>query len=60
MEFINDHNPKLKPLHRVASVANDVAKELVANKSEEIRDGRANKDIMSLLGKRVTPLPALR
>lgn len=56
MEFINDHNPKLKVLHRVAGVANEVASGLIAQKTEDIKGGNPNKDIMTFLG---VPLPAL-
>ncbi|KAJ3850477.1 cytochrome P450 [Lentinula lateritia] len=49
MEFINDHNPKLKVLHRVAGVANEVASGLIAQKTEDIKGGNPNKDIMTFL-----------
>ncbi|KAJ3819916.1 cytochrome P450 [Lentinula raphanica] len=49
MEFINDHNPKLKPLHRVAKVANNVASGLIAQKMEDIKGGNPNNDIMTFL-----------
>ncbi|KAJ3784547.1 cytochrome P450 [Lentinula aff. detonsa] len=49
MEFINDHNPKLKALHRVANVANNVASGLIAQKMEDIKGGNPNNDIMTFL-----------
>ncbi|KAJ3748394.1 cytochrome P450 [Lentinula detonsa] len=49
MEFINDHNPKLKALHRVANVANNVASGLIAQKMEDIKGGTPNNDIMTFL-----------
>ncbi|KAJ3801770.1 cytochrome P450 [Lentinula aff. detonsa] len=49
MEFMNDHNPRLKPLHHVARVGNDVAKQLIAQKVEEIEQGTPNKDIYTTL-----------
>ncbi|KAJ3745703.1 cytochrome P450 [Lentinula detonsa] len=49
MEFMNDHNPRLKPLHHVARVGNDVAKQLIAQKVEEIEQGTPNKDIYTSL-----------
>ncbi|KAJ3985973.1 cytochrome P450 [Lentinula detonsa] len=49
MEFMNDHNPRLKPLHHVARIGNDVAKQLIAQKVEEIEQGTPNKDIYTSL-----------
>ncbi|KAF9075478.1 cytochrome P450 [Rhodocollybia butyracea] len=49
MEFINDHNPKMKALHRVAVVGSEVASGLIAQKTADIKNGTPNNDIMTLL-----------
>ncbi|KIK60492.1 hypothetical protein GYMLUDRAFT_609833 [Collybiopsis luxurians FD-317 M1] len=49
MEFINNYNPKLKALHSVERVANNVASDLISQKLEEIKQGVPNKDIMTFL-----------
>ncbi|KAJ3775907.1 cytochrome P450 [Lentinula raphanica] len=49
MEFLNDHNPRLKPLHDVAQVGNRVAQQLIAQKVEEIQNGHPHNDIYTSL-----------
>ncbi|KAJ3709680.1 cytochrome P450 [Lentinula raphanica] len=49
MEFLNDHNPRLKPLHDVAQVENRVAQQLIAQKVEEIQNGHPHNDIYTSL-----------
>lgn len=50
MEFMNDHNPRLETLHHVAHVGKGVAKQLIAQKVDEIEQGTPNTDIYTSLG----------
>ncbi|KAJ3852738.1 cytochrome P450 [Lentinula lateritia] len=49
MEFMNDHNPRLETLHHVAHVGNGVAKQLIAQKVDEIEQGTPDTDIYTSL-----------
>ncbi|KAJ3928858.1 MAG: cytochrome P450 [Lentinula lateritia] len=49
MEFMNDHNPRLETLHHVAHVGKGVAKQLIAQKVDEIEQGTPNTDIYTSL-----------
>ena len=52
LEFLNNTIPskRLATLKRASKVADGVAKELVATKSDALLDDKGKKDIMSLLG----------
>ncbi|KAH7878953.1 cytochrome P450 [Lentinula edodes] len=49
MEFMNDHNPRLETLHHVAHVGKGVAKQLIAQKVDQIEQGTPDTDIYTSL-----------
>ncbi|KIK60888.1 hypothetical protein GYMLUDRAFT_244041 [Collybiopsis luxurians FD-317 M1] len=51
VEYLNDHNPKFALLHRVAQVATNTAKDLIAMKSIAVMENKNKKDVMSILVK---------
>jgi hypothetical protein len=48
--YRNSSNPRLKQLAQTNELSKGVAKELVALKMEELADGVAKKDVLSLIG----------
>lgn len=52
VQFINDRssNPRLVQLRRTAAVSSSVAKRLIEEKAKELRAGKGNHDILTLLG----------
>ncbi|KIK60769.1 hypothetical protein GYMLUDRAFT_200098, partial [Collybiopsis luxurians FD-317 M1] len=51
MEWMDNHNPRFAPLHRVAQVATTTSRNLVAMKSNALLESRNKKDVMSVLVK---------